>query len=93
MSDLLNHCSGNLSTMLQLARKTNQINKTLQQLNPKLFTENVCLSTIKESVAIFVVDNSAMSFRLKQQKSEIMLELQKCALGYINDIQIKVKKS
>jgi hypothetical protein len=77
--------------MLQLARKINQINERLRENNSKLFTKNVCLSTIKESVAIFVVDNSAMSFRLKQQKSEIMLELQKCGLDYIDDIQIKVK--
>ena len=90
MNNLLQSCSGNFSSMLVMARKINQINDVLRENNPNLFTPTVCLSTIKDNIAVFVVDNSALSFRLKQQQNSIMDELKKLGVAVV-DIQIKVK--
>ena len=87
---LLDNCQGNLANMLIIAKQINQINTTLREHNPSLFNEDISLSIIKEKTAVFVVSNSALSFRLKQQQTAIINELHKLDLE-INDIQIKVK--
>lgn len=45
---------------------------------------------LRKKTAVFVVSNSALSFRLKQQQTAVINELHKLNLD-INEIQIKVK--
>lgn len=92
MSDkkLLDYCQGNLASLIAMSSHINRINENLRHNNKALFNENVCLSIIKQKTAVFVVKNSALSFRLKQQQTEIINELHKLDLE-IDEVQIKVK--
>ena len=89
-NNLLKSCTGNLASLLATAKNINQINQNLRNNNEVLFNEDISLSIIKEKTAVFVVSNSALSFRLKQQQTAVINELHKLDLE-INDIQIKVK--
>ena len=82
--------TGGLSQMFAQARKANVINQSLLKLLPSPFDQTLCLLKIDNQIAVFGCVSSAIAFRAKQQKNNILQGIRQHD-GFQGVQQIKIK--